>query len=173
MAKIKICGLKRIEDINYVNELKPDYVGFVFAGNKRKISFDTAFNLKSNLSTGIKAVGVVVNEPVENIIAEADRNTFDIIQLHGDEDEKYIDILKKSTKKPIIKAVRVQSQEDIINADNLNVDYLLLDTFKKDSYGGSGETFNHDIIPRICHPYFLAGGIDGNNIDKAILATDA
>jgi len=173
MSKIKICGLKRIEDINYVNECKPDYIGFVFAGTKRKISFEKAVLLKSSLSKDIKAVGVFVNEPIENIIQMTNRGIIDIIQLHGDEDEDYIKELKSQTDKPIIKAIRVKDKEDIYRADELNVEYLLLDTYSKDEYGGSGIPFNHDIIPKVKHKYFLAGGININNIKDVIASTDA
>ena len=173
MPKIKICGLKRVDDIKYVNELMPDFIGFVFAGTKRKIDFDTAFKLKKMLNPDIKSVGVFVNENPENIIYLANENIINLIQLHGDEDEKYIRNLKKETDKKIIKAVRVKSKEDILNADNSLADYLLLDTFAKGEYGGTGVAFDHSIIPDIKHRYFLAGGIGIENIHKVISDSNA
>ena len=93
--KIKICGLKREEDIEYVNVCKPDYIGFVFAGQKRKIDYDTAKHLKSKLDSSIRAVGVFVNENIEFIDRLVCDNIIDMIQLHGDEDGNYISRLKE------------------------------------------------------------------------------
>jgi len=90
MTKVKICGLTRIEDIDYVNEALPDYIGFVFAKSKRQINYEQAKLLKGKLYSSIQAVGVFVNEPIDNIILLCSNNIIDIVQLHGDEDENYI-----------------------------------------------------------------------------------
>ena len=169
MSKIKICGLKRIEDIQYANELKPDYVGFVFAGTKRKIDYDTAKELRSHLDDGIKVVGVFVNEKISFISKLISAKIIDCVQLHGDEDERYIEELKKTVKAPIIKAVRVQTESDIRKAGKLDVDYLLLDAYSKDEYGGSGHGFDKSLIPDDIDDYFIAGGIDRTNIKDIIL----
>ena len=172
--KIKICGLKREEDIEYVNVCKPDYIGFVFAGQKRKIDYDTAKHLKSKLDSSIRAVGVFVNENIEFIDRLVCDNIIDMIQLHGDEDENYISRLKEhlSVKGnqdiPIIKGVRVRSKEQVLESESLPVDYLLLDAFSEKDYGGVGVTFNHKLIPELCKPYMLAGGIDYENVTKII-----
>ena len=172
--KIKICGLKREEDIEYVNVCKPDYIGFVFAGQKRKIDYDTAKHLKSKLDSSIRAVGVFVNENIEFIDRLVCDNIIDMIQLHGDEDGNYISRLKEhlSVKGnqdiPIIKAVRVHSKEQVLESESLPVDYLLLDAFSEKDYGGVGVTFNHKLIPELCKPYILAGGIDYENVTKII-----
>lgn len=172
--KIKICGLGRKEDVDYVNLWKPDFVGFVFAGKKRKIDFDTAKRLRSKLAFGIKTVGVFVNEEPAYIVSLAAEHIIDMVQLHGDEDVLYIQTLRESLQKngkadiPIIKAVRVKSSEQVLAAERLPVDYLLLDTFTGDEYGGSGKVFDHSLIPEIKKPYFLAGGIDSENVIEII-----
>ncbi len=170
MTKVKICGLSRIEDIEYCNELLPDYIGFIlgFPKSKRNVSFEQAKLLKSKLNSGIKSVGVFVNADIDYICSLCDANVIDYVQLHGNEDDDYISKLKSKVDKPIIKAVRVQSKEDILSAETLNCDYLLLDTYVKDAIGGSGVAFDWSIIPNISKPYFLAGGLNANNVSKAI-----
>ena len=170
MTKVKICGLSRIEDIEYCNELLPDYIGFIlgFPKSKRNVSFEQAKLLKSKLNSSIKSVGVFVNADIDYICSLCDANVIDYVQLHGNEDDDYISKLKSKVDKPIIKAVRVQSKEDILSAETLNCDYLLLDTYVKDAIGGSGIAFDWSIIPNISKPYFLAGGLNSNNVSKAI-----
>lgn len=168
MTKIKICGLTKIDDINYANEALPDYIGFVFAKSKRQIDFHTASHLKKSLSSNIKAVGVFVNEDIANIKKLCDENIIDIIQLHGDENEEYIKEIMKIGKKPIIKALRIENQ--VYNLET-NADYILFDTFSKKQYGGSGESFNWDLIKFYKQPFFLAGGLNISNVENAIKQT--
>lgn len=169
MAKIKICGLKRTEDINYVNKYLPDYIGFVFfKKSSRYVSPETAFELKKILNPAIKAVGVFVDEDIDYILKLCRNNTIDMIQLHGNEDNDYINKLKSCTEKPIIKAIRVQSTAQLTKAECIPCDYLLLDTFIKDMYGGSGKTFDRTLIPSGYRNFFLAGGLDSHNIAAAI-----
>jgi phosphoribosylanthranilate isomerase len=168
MTKIKICGIKRLEDIRYVNEYQPDYIGFIFAESKRRIDESTAFRLKSRLNPSIKAVGVFVNEPIEQIAALCGTRTIDLVQLHGEEDEAYILMLKSLVPNTVIKAVRVGQKGQIEAAQKLPCDYLLLDTFSKEQYGGSGKTFDRRFIPKDCKPFFLAGGLKKENIAEAI-----
>ena len=170
---VKICGLKRLEDIEYVNESKPDWIGFVFAGSKRKIDVETAMQLKKELDKEIKAVGVFVNEKIEFILKLVEDEVIDFIQLHGDEEETYIQdlqerLMKKQKNIPIIKAIRVKSTKQILEAQKLTVNYLLLDTFSGKEYGGSGEVFNHNLIPKLEKPYILAGGIDLENVNNIL-----
>ena len=172
MAKIKICGLSRPIDIDIVNEALPDYVGFVFAKSKRQVSTILAAELKMRLNPDILAVGVFVNEEIEHIIQLCRTGTIDIVQLHGDETKEYIHKLKASIMNPIIKAVRVRSTEDIISASELSCDYLLLDAYRENQYGGCGETFDWSTITQTGKPYFLAGGIDIGNIMNAIVQTN-
>lgn len=168
MTKIKLCGLKRIEDIEYVNQYQPDYIGFVFARSSRFIDDTVALQLKHKLDERIQAVGVFVNEPMEHIVSLCRNKVIDVVQLHGDEDEAYISKLKEFISNPIIKAIRVQSREQIKAAQSLPVDYLLLDTYQKAQYGGSGIAFDHRIIPKCSKPFFLAGGLNKENIVTAI-----
>ncbi|MDR2772377.1 MAG: phosphoribosylanthranilate isomerase [Elusimicrobiota bacterium] len=165
MAKIKICGLKRFEDIDYVNEAKPDFAGFVFAGVKRKIDFLRAKELRKRLSPQIKAVGVFVNEPIDNILAAYKDGVFDIVQLHGNEDDLYIDELYSRGIEEIIKAEIVSSAPKVAAS---RAKYLLFD-----SGAGSGKTFDWSFAQKmdILQPFFLAGGINEGNVLRAIAET--
>lgn len=174
--KIKICGLKRVEDVDYVNQYHPELAGFIFAGKKRKIDYDTAVRLKERLDSSIMAVGVFVNEDVDYIAELVFGHIIDIVQLHGDEDEDYIQRLRQVlgqkgtifSEIPLIKAVRVQNTGQVLAAEKLPVDYLLLDAFQPGEYGGSGKTFDYKLIPHLSKPYLLAGGIDSDNVIKII-----
>ena len=168
MAKIKICGLMREQDIEAVNTAFPDYIGFVFAKSKRQIDENQAKILKACLKPSIKTVGVFVNEEIKNIIKLCNSNVIDIIQLHGDEDEDDIKILKDNLSNKIIKAIRVKDSEDIKRAMEFSCDYLLFDAYHERKYGGIGKTFDWSMIPHINKPYFLAGGIHSDNIRQAI-----
>ncbi|MGN0384104.1 MAG: phosphoribosylanthranilate isomerase [Eubacterium sp.] len=169
MSLIKICGLRREADIEYANILQPDFIGFVFAGKKRKIDIKTAEKLKSRLDNKIKSVGVFVNEDINLVASLANNGIIDLIQLHGDEDINYINKLKFMSPRPVIRAVRVRSRADINNALALPVDYLLLDTYvEKGIYGGTGKRFDTNLIPEELHDYFLAGGLDAGNLEETI-----
>ena len=164
MTRIKLCGLTRPEDIEAANSLKPDYIGFVFAEkSKRYISPEKAAELKKLLNPKIKAVGVFVNESINNVAELLNAGVIDIAQLHGSEDNKYINTLKKLSGKPVIKAYQVKSDNDISKARNSIADYVLLDSGK-----GSGQRFNWELIKSINRPYFLAGGLDTENILSAV-----
>lgn len=167
-TKIKICGCKRREDIELVNKFRPDYVGFVFASSPRRVSFEIAKELNGILSKEIQSVGVFVNEPLEQIINLCNHQVIDVIQLHGDETSEYIKILKKEVSQPIIKAVRVISKEQIQKFDESPCDFLLLDTYHKRNYGGSGIAFDWSMIPELSKPYFLAGGLHLDNVKQAV-----
>lgn len=162
--KIKICGLFRNQDIEYANIAEPDYIGFVFAESRRKVTPEKALELKKNLNPEIKAVGVFVNQN-KILIAELVRNKIiDIIQLHGNEDNAYISELRELTgDTPIIKAVSVKSTEDILKSTEYISDFILLDNGK----GGTGEKFDWNLIEKN-HRIFLAGGVNPDNISEAI-----
>ena len=168
MSKVKICGLSRVDDILAVNIAKPDYVGFVFAKSKRQITLEKAVNLKAYLDKSIKTVGVFVNESIETTELHYLSGVIDMVQLHGDEDNSYISRLRSTVPIDIIKAVRVQTASDIVQANNYKSDYLLLDAYSNDRYGGSGTTFDWSLIRDINKPFFLAGGINIDNISLAI-----
>ena len=164
MVKVKFCGIKRIEDIDICNELKSDYIGFVFYDkSKRYIKPIDAKVLKGNLDKNILAVGVFVNEEINKIVEIVNEGIIDLVQLHGDEDDEYIRHLKEKTKAPTIKALKILSKNDILEANESIADYVLLD-----SGAGTGITFDWELIKGINRDYFLAGGLDANNVAEAI-----
>lgn len=164
MTKIKICGLKSEDDISYVNELKPDYIGFVFLqGRKRYVSPAHAAHLRKLLHPSIPAVGVFVDEPVENVAALLQSGTIQIAQLHGGESRAYLESLRAQCSQPVIKAFIIRNKDDIQNALACPADYLLLDNGL-----GTGETFDWSLIQNINRPFFLAGGLNAQNAAAAI-----
>ena len=164
MTKIKLCGLSGIEEIEAANELKPEYIGFVFAPKSRRyVTPEKAAELKKQLSGEIQAAGVFVNEAVEKIAELLNNNIIDIAQLHGDEDEAYIRRLRQLTGKPIIKAFQVKSEKEIAEAVQCSADYILLD-----SGAGTCTVFDWNILKKIDRPYFLAGGLSAGNVGKAV-----
>lgn len=173
--KIKTCGLFREEDINYANELKPDYIGFVFAESKRKVGVEKAYNLKNKLDKEIKSVGVFVNDNLDFILNLIREKIIDIIQLHGNEDNDFLDNLKTKTNAKIIKFIPVENADSILNSLNIFSDFILLDNLK----GGIGKTFNwnylkeafesnNKFIEAFNKKYFLAGGLNKENINEAL-----
>ncbi|KZX14125.1 phosphoribosylanthranilate isomerase [Methanobrevibacter curvatus] len=161
--KIKICGLKRKEDVIIVNKYKPDYVGFVFAESPRQISPKIAKKLKKSLNKNIKVYGVFVNENIEKIKKLIDENIIDGVQLHGNENKEYINRLRESYPKlTIIKAIELKKSIDIDKIDRSKIDYLLLDSGK-----GSGKTFDWNLIKNTnTKPFFIAGGLNEKNIEE-------
>ena len=151
---IKICGLTRPIDIDYVNELKPDYIGFIFALNKRRtITIDKAKELKKKLDKNIKVVGVFLNNDINYIKQIVDEGIIDLIQLHGNEDDNYIKEIKLFTNLEIIKAYRISKYANYVLYDNVEP--------------GLGIKICYDNLNKE-KPFFLAGGIDISNIDEAI-----
>lgn len=164
MTKIKICGLRREQDIRYANELMPDYIGFVFLkGKMRYVTFEEAARLRSLLDPAIPAVGVFVNEPAENVIRLLQAGTIQIAQLHGQEDEAYAEELRRAGDHCIIRAFAVRSSEDIHRAFAFPADYPLLDNGK-----GTGETFDWSLFEKQEKPFFLAGGLSPENVKEAV-----
>lgn len=164
MTKIKLCGLSHLCDIEAVNELKPDYIGFVFAPkSKRYVTPEKAKELKQMLLPEIRAVGVFVNENPETVAALLNKGIIDIAQFHGDEDEDYIQRLRTLTSKLIIKAFRIGNEADISNAEQSTADCVLLD-----SGAGTGSVFDWGLVKSIRRPYFLAGGLDVDNVANAV-----
>lgn len=168
---IKLCGLRRDEDVEYANEFMPDYVGFIFAENsKRTVTIEQAKALSKNLSSYIQKVGVFVNQSIEYIKRVVDEVGLNVYQLHGDEDNNYIEKISNTIDAEIWRAVRVRGSEDIALADSLGVDTILLDSFMEGQYGGTGRVADWNIISntKIKTPFFLAGGLNEDNIIKAI-----
>ena len=164
MTRIKLCGLSRPADIKIVNSLCPEYIGFVFyEKSSRYITPEKAVELKNLLSDRIKAVGVFVDEPLEKVVDLLDKGIIDIAQLHGNEDDEYIKKLRELSKKPVIKAFRIQSKDDTKKAEGSLADLILLDSGQ-----GSGEAFDWELLRDIKRDYFLAGGLDPYNVKDAL-----
>lgn len=180
MQKIKLCGMMKPCDIEYANRVKPDFVGFIFANTRRKISAAQAKQFREALDAEIPAVGVFVNEDISVIVSLVQDGCIDMIQLHGEEDADYIRRLREICGVPVIKAVKVQTVEQIRQAAALPVDYLLLDTYRKGILGGTGEAFDWELLREakaaagdtaegalFGKPYFLAGGLYAGNLREA------
>lgn len=180
MQKIKLCGMRKPCDIEYANRVKPDLVGFIFANTRRKISPVQAKQFREALDAEISAVGVFVNEDIPVIASLVQDGCIDMIQLHGAEDADYIRCLREVCDVPVIKAVKVQTVEQIRQAAALPVDYLLLDTYRKGVLGGTGEAFDWELLREakaaagdtaegelFGKPYFLAGGLHAGNLREA------
>ena len=168
-TKIKICGLKRIEDIEMANALHPDYIGFVFADfSHRYVNKETAVTLKSRLDTEIQAVGVFVNEDVHFVAELMNEGISDIAQLHGSEDNDYMAELRSllnttDTSINIIRAFNINKISSISEIEESTADLVLVD-----SGTGSGETFDWSRLDEIKRPYLLAGGLSPDNIREAV-----
>src|SRR5699024_10841554 len=166
MVKVKICGLRRPEDIEAANAAKPDYVGFIFVeGTKRYVEPIQAAQFRKDLAGDIQTVGVIVNARIEKIVAICKAGIIDVIQLHGEEDATYIDQLKGQVDQEIIKSVAVG--DDLVVAPN-QADYLLFDSLSP-SRGGSGKIFDWQMVSAYQEkPFFLAGGLGVENIEEAL-----
>lgn len=167
MTRIKICGLSRKEEIDFVNEAEPDYCGFIIhvPKSRRNVSAEQVRDLTKCLNPEICPVGVFVNETCENVAALLKEGTIQVAQLHGTEDANYIEKLKNLTGCPIWKAFSIQSAADLEAAAESPADLVLLDHGK----GGTGETFDWSVLEGWKErPYFLAGGLSPENIPKAI-----
>lgn len=169
--KVKFCGMKTREDIAIVNRYTPDYVGFIFAESKRQVSMQTANDLAKNLDEKIKKVGVFVNTSLTQIEEIAQKVSLDIIQLHGDEDNEFIKALKNKLDLPIWQAIKVKDIVDIERAKQSIADMILFDAYVKDSAGGTGKSFNWDLLKDFTGEFILAGGINKQNIIRAIRTT--
>ena len=164
-AKIKICGLSRLEDIEAVNRVMPEYAGFVFAQSRRQIDPINARRLKEKLDSRITAVGVFVNAPIDFIANLYEQEIIGLAQLHGDEDDTYIKNLRLACSCKIIKAVGVGSELPVLPK---TADYLLFDKASKQR-GGTGESLNWSLLAGYQGtPYFLAGGLSPNNVGDAL-----
>lgn len=164
MTRIKLCGLSRPCDIEEANALKPDYIGFVFApASRRYVTPRQAAELKRLLSPEIAAVGVFVGEAPEIVAELLNSGVIDAAQLHGEEDGGYIRRLRQLTDRPLIRAFRIRRAQDAEMAGSSRADYVLLD-----SGAGTGNVFDWQLVQRIRRPYFLAGGLNPENAERAV-----
>ena len=188
--KIKMCGISKIETIPAVVEAKPDYMGLVFAPSKRQVTVDQAKSLVEELHKQygnrysrdevqcsnqtlihqefIKTVGIFVNKTLDNLVTIATEVNLDAVQLHGDEDEAFIQSLKERTNVEVWKAVQIRSAADAEAWINSSADMLLFDAYHKDERGGTGEVFDWSSLDEFERPFMLAGGIDSTNVARAI-----
>ena len=182
--KVKMCGISKVETIPAVVEAKPDYMGLVFAPSKRQVTVDQAKTLVEELhkqytkrynngaeqsnNDEIKTVGVFVNETLENLVSIATETNLDAVQLHGDEDEAFIQSLKERTNVEVWKAVQIRSAADAEVWIDSSADMLLFDAYHKDERGGTGEVFDWSCLDEFERPFMLAGGIDSTNVARAI-----
>ena len=182
--KVKMCGISKVETIPAIVDAKPDYMGLVFAPSKRQVTVDRAKILVEELHRGyakkygsdtehdkngtIKTVGVFVNETVENLVTIANEANLDAVQLHGDEDEAFIQSLKERTNVEVWKAIQIRSAADAEAWIDSSADMLLFDAYHKDERGGTGEVFDWSSLDAFERPFMLAGGIDSTNVARAI-----
>ena len=182
--KVKMCGISKVETIPAVVEAKPNYMGLVFAPSKRQVTVDQAKTLVEELHKGcakkygsdtepdkndtIKTVGVFVNETVDNLVTIANEVNLDAVQLHGDEDETFIQSLKERTNVEVWKAVQIRSAADVEEWIDSSADMILFDAYHKDERGGTGEVFDWSSLDEFERPFMLAGGIDSTNVARAI-----
>lgn len=164
-TRIKLCGLTRPEDIWAANECRPDYIGFVFAKKSRRyVDPETAASLKELLCPEIQAVGVFVNEKPETIARFLREGIIDLAQLHGNETKDDIQKLRRLTSKPLLQAFSVNDAWDMQKATDSGADFLLLDS----GAGGTGKTFDWELLLQMQRPYFLAGGLGAENVKDAL-----
>lgn len=165
-TKIKICGLKRIEDVISVNVAEPDYCGFIFniSGSKRSIGAEQLNILVDMLNPEIVPIGVFVNEKTDVILRIVRESGIRMVQLHGQENGEIIHTIQSKAQVPVIKAVSVRSKEDVRSAVLSPADYLLFDCGE----GGTGQTFDWNLLEDIPRPYFMAGGIGTHNMEEVL-----
>ncbi len=164
MTQVKICGMRRPEDIRHANRLRPEMIGFVFwKPSKRYVSPDEAAKLRSILDDGITPVGVFVDEDPRIVADIATNGTIDMIQLHGTEDEEYIHGLRKLTDAPVIRTFCVRTEEDLVKASGSSADMVLLDNGK-----GTGQTFDWTLMRDLGRDFILSGGLSESNVGDAV-----
>lgn len=164
-TKIKLCGLTRESDIEVANQLLPEYIGFVFAKKSRRyLSPERAKELRTLLRAEISAVGVFVREEPEIVAELLQSGVIDAAQLHGGEDAAYVARLRALTDHPIIQAFRADRAKNLLAAAESRVDCVLLDSGE----GGTGSPFDWNVLQTFPRPYFLAGGLNPENVADAI-----
>ena len=163
-TELKICGLKRLEDIIAVNRHGADYAGFVFfEKSKRYVDPYKANELISLLRADIKPVGVFMDEPLDNVVRIARITGVELVQLHGHESEEYVEYVKRTLDRPVIKAYKASEEGALEKAANSAADYVMID-----SGAGSGKKFDWSVLKDFKREYFLAGGLDPESVGEAI-----
>lgn len=168
-TKIKICGLKRSEDIEYVNKYRPDYIGFVFfPPSSRFVTVEQAVQLRQMLDPEITAVGVFLDNSLSEILEVIQSGAVDMVQLHGETASELVKVIKGSTAMPVIEAFSIETADDVASAEASIADYVLLDH----GPGGGGTTFDWGLLSDINKPWFLAGGLNPGNVTDALKICD-
>lgn len=165
MTCVKICGLRRKEDIVYVNAYRPDYAGFILSKPfKRYVNEKDLSQMKEMLDPSIRAVGVFVDETAEYIMEYLKHGYIDLVQLHGSEPDELILTLKQAYPDvPVIRSFEVKNEETLHSANRSPADIVLLDSGK-----GSGRTFAWELLKDMKRPYILAGGLNPSNVAEAV-----
>ncbi|MCJ7675015.1 MAG: phosphoribosylanthranilate isomerase [Sedimentisphaerales bacterium] len=167
-VKVKICGFTNYEDAAAAMEMGADLLGFNFyPKSPRYILPEKAAQIIGKLPAFIDIVGVFVNSSLEEIRDTIDLCRLSWVQLHGDESPQFCRGLLSHNVRTI-KAIRVKEQSDIDRAESYFTDAVLLDAFDPQKYGGTGLTFDWNIIGHITKRVFLAGGINPDNVAQAL-----
>jgi phosphoribosylanthranilate isomerase len=168
--KVKVCGIKDIENIKAVLALQPDYMGFIFyKASPRYVG--NAFDIKAIDFRNTKKIGVFVDENLHVVKQLIEQHQLDGVQLHGNESPNYCAELKEKTE--VIKAIAIGNTLDQGELDIYcnSIHYFLFDT-KSKVYGGSGQTFNWQLLDSVQHPYFLSGGISNTVLENRRLSNN-
>jgi phosphoribosylanthranilate isomerase len=170
MVRVKICGITNVEDAEMAVELGADALGFIFAPSPRQITLEKARDIIFALPPFVKSVGVFVDEDPDNMRRIIEFCGLDLVQLHGDEPPNVCQELMPHT----IKAFRVKDGSSLL-ATGLyrgRIRAILFDAFSKGKYGGTGKTFDWDLVSKgreLGVPVILSGGLGPYNIEGAIL----
>ncbi|HEY2603224.1 MAG TPA: phosphoribosylanthranilate isomerase [Thermoleophilaceae bacterium] len=173
-TKVKICGITNLEDARLAAELGAWAIGLIFwDGSSRSCDLDAAEEIGAELRRQVEPTGVFVNSTLDEIAYVADRCSLAMVQLHGDEGPAFCREVGRRTGCKVIKAARVKDAGSIRALAGFETDYHLLDAYRPDRLGGTGETFQWDLVPvhRRHVPIILSGGLTAENVADGIAAT--
>lgn len=168
IVKVKICGITNYDDAAAAIDMGADLLGFNFyPKSSRFVTLQQTTQIISKLPAFIDVVGVFVNASLDEIRGTIGQCPLNWVQLHGDESPEFCRSLTSDNVKTM-KALRVKNEADIEKAEYYFTDAILLDAFDPHKYGGTGLTFDWNIIGHIGKRVFLAGGINPDNAPKAV-----
>lgn len=168
VVKVKICGITNYEDATAAIDMGADLLGFNFyPKSPRYVPVEKVVEIINRLPAFIDIAGVFVNAPFDQIRETIGECELNWIQLHGDEDPEFCSSFL-SLNVRTMKALRVKEQKDIEKAEKYFTDAILLDAFDPEKYGGTGLTFDWNIVGNIDKRIFLAGGINPDNVVSAV-----
>lgn len=165
MKQIKICGIKRREDVEALNLYLPDYCGFIinFPKSHRNVTVEQVQTLSAKLHPKIITVGVFVDQPIKTVVEFLNQNIIQIAQLHGHEDNAYVSRLKTETNHGVWQAFQIHTPDDIKKANDSTADLVLLDAGQ-----GVGISFDWSLLEQVTKPFALAGGLNFTNLYDAL-----